>query len=139
MPFEPEEMVINTHEMPWMPMSEGGCGKILRVCHETGQWTILFKQDAGSCTPPHRHLAAADFYVIEGCIEYRGGVARAGHFAREPMGAIHEKTTFTEDTIYLFTSYGALAMFGPDGSIAGIMDAQTLQGMIDAQANAEQP
>ena len=52
------------------------------------------------------------------------------------MGAVHERTTFSEDTIYLFTSYGALAMYGPDGKIAGIMDAETFQGMLDAQAGA---
>ena len=137
MPFEPKEMIVNVDEMPWMPMGKGSWGKILRLCHETGTWTVMFKQEAGSVAPPHRHLGPADFYVLEGCIEYRGGVARSGHFAREPMGAVHEKTLFSEETIYLFTGYGGLAMYGPKGEVIGIMDVETLQGMLDGQAAAE--
>lgn len=133
MSFEPVETIINTDDLPWTPMGEGSWGKVLRTCPETGTWTILFKQEAGSFAPPHRHLAAADFYVLRGCIEYRGGVAKAGHFAREPMNAVHERTTFPEETVYLFTSYGPMAMYGPDGNIAGIFDAETLQGFMDPQ------
>ena len=136
MPFEPRETIVETHSLPWTPMGEGSWGKILRVCAETGMWTVLFKQEAGSIAPPHKHLAAADFFVIEGCIEYRGGVAKAGTFARETLGAVHERTAFPEETIYLFTSYGALAMYGPEGNIAGVLDAESLQGMLDAQASA---
>jgi anti-sigma factor ChrR (cupin superfamily) len=136
MPFEPEEMIVNVDDLPWTPMGEGSWGKVLRTCSETGMWTIMFKQEAGSFAPPHKHLAPADFYVLEGCIEYRGGVARKGHFARECLNAIHEKTVFTEDTIYLFTSYGPMAMLGPDGNIAGILDAEALQGQIDAREGA---
>ena len=133
MSFSPTEMIVDTNELPWTPMGEGAWGKLLRACPETGTWTILFKQEAGSHAPPHRHLSAADFYVLEGCIKYRGGVARAGHFAREPMGAIHERTTFPEDTVYIFTSYGPMAMHGPDGSIVGVMDAETLHALFQNQ------
>jgi anti-sigma factor ChrR (cupin superfamily) len=131
MSFQPSEMVLNCNDLPWVPMGVGAWGKVLRTCAETGAWTILFKQEAGSFAPPHQHLAAADFYVLEGCIEYRGGVAKAGHFAREPMGAIHQRTTFPEETIYLFTSYGPMAMYGPEGEIAGVMDAEGLNGLIE--------
>ncbi len=85
---------------------------------------MLFKQEAGSFVPPHKHLGPADFYVLQGCIEYRGGVAKAGHFGREPLGAVHERTSFPEETIYLFTSYGPLAMHGPNGEIVGVTDAE---------------
>jgi anti-sigma factor ChrR (cupin superfamily) len=136
MPFEPQELIVHVNDVPWSPMGEGSWGKILRACPETGAWTIFFKQEAGSFAPPHKHLAAADFYVLEGCIEYRGGVARGGDFAREPLNAVHEKTVFSEETLYLFTSYGPMAMYGPDGSIAGIFDAEGLQALIDARDKA---
>jgi anti-sigma factor ChrR (cupin superfamily) len=131
MPFEPTELVIDVDELPWVPMGVGSWGKVLRTCPETGAWTIMFKQEAGSFAPPHKHLAAADFYVLEGRIEYRGGVATAGHFAREPLNAVHEKTTFPEETIYLFTSYGPMAMYGPDGNIESVLDAELLQRLIE--------
>ena len=63
----------------------------------------------------------------------RGGIARAGHFAREPMGAVHEKTSFPEETVYLFTSYGPLAMYGPDGEIVRITDAELMHKLLEAQ------
>jgi 2,4'-dihydroxyacetophenone dioxygenase len=133
MSFEPKELVLDVDALPWIPMGEGAWGKVLRTCAETGTWTVMFKQEAGSFAPPHKHLGPADFYVLEGRIEYRGGVATAGNFAREPMNAIHEKTVFAEDTIYLFTSYGPMAMYGPDGQIIGIMDAEGLNGLIEPE------
>ena len=133
MSFQPEELNIDVNALPWMPTSDGGWGKVLRACPETGIWTVLFKQEAGTHVPPHKHLAAADLYVLQGCIDYRGGIARAGHFAREPMGAVHEKTSFPEETVYLFTSYGPLAMYGPDGEIVRITDAELMHKLLVAQ------
>jgi len=138
MSFQPEELNIDVDTLPWMPMSEGGFGKVLRACPETGTWTVLFKQEAGSHAPPHKHLAPADFYVLKGRIEYRGGTATAGHFAREPMGAVHEKTSFPEETLYLFTSYGPLAMYGADGQIAGVTDAELMHRIQLAQQSQAQ-
>ena len=132
MSSEPEELLLNVNDLEWKLMGEGTWGKILRFSTETGAWTVLFKQEAGSFVPPHRHLAPAELYVLEGCIEYRGGVAKAGHFAREPMGAVHERTSFPEDTIYLFTSYGPLAMFDPDGNIVGVTDATVMKALSQA-------
>lgn len=128
----PQEILVNADDLPWKPMGEGAWGKVLDVCLETGRFSILFKQEAGSFVPPHRHLGPADFYVLSGCLEYRGGVAKAGHFGREPAGAVHERTAFPEETIYLFTAYGPLAMLGPDGNVAFITDASTLQALRDA-------
>lgn len=137
MSFLPEEFVVNVDDLDWIPMGEGTLGKALRACPETGTWTVMFKQEANSFVPPHKHLAAADFYVLEGCIEYRGGVARAGYFAREPMGAVHEKTSFPEETVYLFTSYGPLAMYGPDKEVVGFIDAEMINALIQSQKSAD--
>ena len=130
MPFQPDELIVNVDELPWRPMGEGAWAKLLRACPETGTWTVMLKQAAGTVAPPHKHLAPAEFYVLKGRIEYRGGVAEAGYFAREPMGADHPQTSFPEETIYLFTSYGALAMYGPEGSIAGVTDAEVWHKMF---------
>lgn len=133
MPLDPQEMIVNVEKIDWMPLGEGAWGKVLRVCAETGSWTVMLKQEKGSFVPPHKHLGPADFYVLSGCVEYRGGVARAGDFAREPLGAVHERTSFPEDTIYLFTAYGPIAMYGPEGNILFVTDAEAMQGLLDAQ------
>jgi anti-sigma factor ChrR (cupin superfamily) len=131
-PLDPQELLINVDDLPWKPMGPGAWAKVLRVCAETGTWTVILKQDAGTHVPPHKHLAPADFYVFEGCVEYRGGVAKRGTFAREPMGAVHERTSFPEDTTYLFTSYGPLAMYGPDGNVIAVTDAEAIQALADS-------
>ena len=141
MPFEPEEMIVDVDSLAWMPMGEGAWGKVLRVCAETGMWTVLFKQEAGSFAPPHKHLAPADFYVLQGCIEYRGGVATAGHFAREPMGAVHERTTFPEETIYLANVHGPIAFYGEpteeggERPIIAISDWRGMKALQNAQGS----
>lgn len=132
MSIEPKEVLINSADLDWKPMGEGAWGKVLRTCTDTGSWTLLLKQEAGSVVPPHKHLGPAEFYVLSGCIEYRGGVAKAGHFGREPLGAVHEHTSFPEETIYLFTAYGPLAMYAPDGSIAFITDAEAIRAVGNA-------
>ena len=52
---------------------------------------------------------------------------------REPVNAVHEKTMFPEETLYLFTSYGPLAMYGPDKNIASVLDAEGLHGLIEPE------
>ena len=130
MAFQPDELIVNVKKLSWRPMGEGAWAKLLRACPETGTWTVMLKQAAGTAAPPHKHLGPADFYVLKGRIEYRGGVAEAGYFAREPLGAEHPETFFPEETVYLFTSYGPLAMYGPDGNIVGITDAEVWQKMF---------
>ena len=49
-----------------------------------------------------------------------------------PMGAVQDRTSFPEDTIYLFNSYGPLAIFGPDGNIIGITDAGVMKALAGA-------
>ena len=132
MASQPEELIVDTKELKWKPVGEGAWAKVLHVCPETGSWSVLLKQAKDSFVPPHKHLAPAEFYVLEGTVEYRGGVARAGYFAREPIGAVHERTSFPEDTIYYFKSYGPLAMYGPDGSIVAVSDWESMQALKDA-------
>jgi hypothetical protein len=61
MPFQPDELIVNVEDLPWKPTGEGAWAKLLRACPETGTWTVMFKQAAGTSAPPHKHLAPADF------------------------------------------------------------------------------
>ena len=127
-----DDVCIDANARPWVATGEGAWVKVLRVSSETGTWVALFKQSAGTHAPPHRHLGAAEFYVFEGCIDYRGGKAETGYYGYEPLGAIHEKTSFPVDTIYLLTSYGPLAMHNEKGELVGVMDSETMQGLLSA-------
>jgi anti-sigma factor ChrR (cupin superfamily) len=123
--------LIRTGEQPWIDMGGGNQVIVLRVSKETGFFSLLLKAPAGQVNAPHTHIGAADFYVISGGFDYRGGSARAGDWVYEPAGAIHDATTHPEDTIYLANSYGPIAFHGKDGGYSHITDWRAIKAMAD--------
>src|SRR5579885_1720311 len=127
--------LIRTREQPWIDMGGGNQAIVLRVSKETGFFSMLLKAPAGQVNAPHTHIGAADFYVIEGGFDYRGGSARAGDWVYEPAGAVHAATTHPMDTLYIANVYGPVAFHKPDGSIASILDWRSLQALADRTAS----
>ena len=126
--------LIRTAEKPWLNMGGGNEVIVLRVSRETGFFSILIKAAAGQVNAPHTHIGAADFYVISGGFDYRGGSAREGDWVYEPAGAVHDATTHPMDTIYLANSYGPVAFHGKNGGIAGIFDWRTIAALESKSA-----
>jgi len=104
--------LVQTNDLKWIETPGGNSLKILRVSEESGSWSALFRAAKGTTNPPHVHLGPADFYVLSGVMEYRGGVSRAGDWIYEPNGAEHEATHHPEETIYLANVHGAIAFYG---------------------------
>jgi anti-sigma factor ChrR (cupin superfamily) len=102
----------------------GNAIKYLWYSDETCAWSAIIKARAGTVNAPHTHLGNADFYVISGALEYRGGFAKAGDWVYEPAGAVHEATTHPEDTVYLANVRGPIAFHGPDGKIAYVTNGE---------------
>ncbi len=125
--------LIRTSEKPWIGMGGGNQVIVLRVSRETGFFSILIKAPAGQVNAPHTHIGAADFYVISGGFDYRGGSAREGDWVYEPAGAVHDATSHPMDTVYLANSYGPVAFHGKNGGIAGIFDWRTIAALADSQ------
>jgi 2,4'-dihydroxyacetophenone dioxygenase len=123
--------LIHTGERPWIDMGGGNQVIVLRVSKETGFFSLLIKAPAGQVNAPHTHIGAADFYVISGGFDYRGGSARAGDWVYEPAGAVHDATTHPMDTIYLANSYGPVAFHGKNGGIAGLFDWRTIAALAE--------
>jgi quercetin dioxygenase-like cupin family protein len=114
--------LIHADDLKWIETPGGNAVKVLRASEETGWWTALFRAAPGTTNPPHIHLGDAEFYVLSGVLEYRGGVARTGDWIYEPNGADHEATHHPEETVYLSNVRGAIAFYGKDRSIVGISD-----------------
>jgi 2,4'-dihydroxyacetophenone dioxygenase len=123
--------LIRTGEQPWTDMGGGNQAIVLRVSKETGFFSMLIKAPAGQINAPHTHIGAADFYVISGGFDYRGGSAREGDWVYEPAGAVHDATTHPMDTIYLANSYGPIAFHGKDGGYSHITDWRAIKAMQD--------
>jgi anti-sigma factor ChrR (cupin superfamily) len=124
--------LIHTSKGEWIQAGDGNEFMVLRISKETGAWSALVRAKAGQVNPPHTHIGPADFYVLEGGFDYRGGSARAGDWVYEPAGAVHEATTHPIDTVYLANVYGPVAFHGPDGKFTSILNGHVVQAMVDA-------
>jgi anti-sigma factor ChrR (cupin superfamily) len=126
--------LVRTDDLDWIDDGVGNQVKVLRINEETGFFHILIKARAGQVNPPHTHLGPADFYVIEGGFDYRGGSARTGDWVYEPTGAVHDATTHPMDTIYLANVYGPVAFHDAEGGIAGILDWRSMKALAEKAA-----
>ncbi len=126
-------LLIRPDDLKWIETGGGNSLKVLRVSEETGSWSALFRAAKGTTNPPHIHLGPADFYVIEGVLEFRGGVARAGDWIYEPNGAVHEATHHPEETIYLANVHGGIALTGENQEILGISDWRAMKALQEQQ------
>jgi len=134
--FDPiDAALVRTNDQECIDTGGGNQFKVLRISKETGAWSALIKAPAGQVNPPHTHLGPADFYVISGGFDYRGGSARAGDWVYEPAGAVHEATTHPVDTVYLANVYGPVAFHGKDGTYSGMLDWRAVKAMVDAAKN----
>src|SRR5258705_4107638 len=124
--------LIHTDKGEWIQSGDGNQFMVLRISKETGAWSALVKAKAGQVNPPHTHIGPADFYVISGGFDYRGGSARAGDWVYEPAGAFPEARSDPWDTVVLANVYGPSAFHGPDGKFSGILNGQAVQAMVGA-------
>jgi len=130
--FDPlDAALVRSNEQEWIATRDGNEFKVLRISKETGAWSALIKAKAGQVNPSHTHLGPADFYVLSGQIDYRGGCAKAGDYIYEPAGAVHEATSHPVDTVYLANVYGPVAFHGKDGTISGVLDWRAMKAMVD--------
>jgi len=130
--------LVRTKNKQWINAGDGNEFLVLRISKETGAWSALVRAKAGQVNAPHTHIGPADFYVLSGGFDYRGGSAREGDWVYEPAGAVHEATTHPVDTVYLANVHGPVAFHDSKGGIAGILDWRAVQKMVDnAQKKAK--
>jgi len=135
MAFDPiGASLVRTKNQQWIDTGTGNQFLVLRISKETGAWSALIKAKAGQVNAPHTHIGPADFYVLSGGFDYRGGSAREGDWVYEPAGAVHEATTHPVDTVYLANVHGPVAFHDGKGGFSSILDWRAVQGMVDAAA-----
>jgi len=123
----PLEVLQNTAQLRWIAIVAGIDYRLLFTSRETGRWTVLFRCQPGSSFPRHKHYGAGEYFVVKGRMEYRMGSAEAGTYGYEPLGAVHDSTTFPEYTELLFTNFGPVVFLNEDESVASILDSDLLE------------
>jgi len=129
----PKDLLVRCKDLPWQPLGPGTWFKLLRISEETGVWTSLIKMEAGSRFAAHKHLGAAEFFVIKGEFDYRAGTAKVGDYGYEPLGALHGATTCTVESEYVITTYGPIAFLNEDGSVQMMYDFSAAKKLWDEQ------
>ncbi|NMI00389.1 2,4'-dihydroxyacetophenone dioxygenase family protein [Pseudonocardia acidicola] len=135
-----EDRSVKTADLAWVPFCEGISFKLLRVSPETGAWTVLFHADAGAGFDRHKHLGPAEYFMISGRMEIRGGeeaggtTAVAGDYGYEANGMLHDWTNFPEESVFYFTNIGPLGFLDDDDNVVGVLDWQGVVAMSSAPA-----
>ena len=137
------DLQVTPGDIPWKKIREGAYIKLLRTCPVTGTWVVMLRNEPGTSVPPHKHNGPAEYYVMKGKVEVRGGVenggntAYAGDYGYEPNGVIHEKTYFPELTEYLFINHGSLQYLDDDGNVLMVLDWQAIEALWEKAEIAE--
>lgn len=132
------DIYIDGSATAWVPFSEGIDIKVMRVSSESGAWTALFRCAQGSGFARHRHLGPAEYFMVSGKMEVRGGrenggiTAVTGDYGYEPLGVIHDWTSFPEDTVFFFTQDGPLEFLTDDDATAFILDWRNIAALRQA-------
>ena len=123
------ERLTKPEDEPWRSLAEGIDIKLLFSSHETGRWTVIIRGQPGASFARHKHYAAGEYYVIKGQMDYRMGSATEGTYGYEPLGVIHDETTFTEYTELFFTNYGPVLFLDDDDNVVSILDNAFLESL----------
>jgi hypothetical protein len=135
-----QDIALHTSELEWKPFCPGITFKLLRVSAETGAWTVLFHCEAGSGFDRHLHIGAAEYYMVYGRMDIRGGdegggfTAVAGDYGYEANSMLHDWTNFPEETVFFFTDQGPLGFLDENEKIASILDWEGVRDMYNNPA-----
>ena len=128
---------VDTREIPWLVMpSMPDVGlKLLRVSEETGFVSMIVKHNG--VAPPHTHIGASDFLVLNGALGVRSGPPEGygpGVWFLEPAGARHDATQRVndEDLIYTANIYGPLVFdTGPGTPVEAVVSWLDYKNMAE--------
>ena len=72
------DVYVSNEDLPWKCLRDGYDFKLLRTCSTTGTWVVLFRSVAGGSVPHHKHISAAEYFVLKGKFEVRVGKENGG-------------------------------------------------------------
>ncbi len=126
------DTLARSAQMDWIETTPGtGFMKILWFSAETGRWAALLRWKKGHVARPHKHLSAAQAFMLSGKLQVRDAIYEAGDYLYEANGMVHGETTALEDTEYLFICDGPVLYFD-DAGFTGYLGWEQLQRMQEA-------
>lgn len=140
-----ELLTLNVNDVPLLrnALGPGINFQPLFLDPEMGIWTILGTFAPGVELPIHLHTGGVHGYTLKGewiYKEYPDQPQTAGSYLYEPASSVHTfavPETNTEDTVVLFIVNGANVSFTEDGQFHSVLDAVTVQKLVEQCAQAQ--
>lgn len=117
-------MFADINKIDYVSLGEGVRFKLLRFCKVTGDWVLYVEMQPGVKFGRHKHISPAEFFVLKGHLKFEGGSARAGVYAYEEIGEIHEEACGEEVTEFLYFGHGPVAFIDQDDKLLFIADLE---------------
>jgi 2,4'-dihydroxyacetophenone dioxygenase len=140
-----ELLTVNASDIPVLKdaLGPGINFQPLFLDPEVGVWSVIATFPPGVGLPIHLHTGPVHGYTLQGSWiyrEYPDQPQTAGSYLYEPASSVHElyvPETNTEDTVILFIVYGANVSFTDDGQFHSVLDAITVQKLVEQCAHAQ--
>lgn len=132
--WEDGSTIIRAAKVPWTPWALPGTWfKLLDYDRNRSYTVILLRIDPDAPETVHKHIGAANAFILQGGFSYEHGTIREGDFMCEAGGVIHTPRIHPDGCTLLGFMYGCVAGYDDEGNLAGIVD---VDWMIDqAKAN----
>ncbi|MFJ9714049.1 2,4'-dihydroxyacetophenone dioxygenase family protein [Streptomyces sp. NPDC101234] len=140
-----ELLTLNVNDIPLLKdaLGPGISFQPLFLDPEMGIWAIIGTFAPGVELPIHLHTGGVHGYTLKGkwiYKEYPDQPQTAGSYLYEPASSVHTfavPETTTEDTVVLFIINGANVGFTEDGQFHSVLDAVTVQELVQQCAQAQ--
>ena len=122
------DLLLDPHDIPWVPQASGVWFRPLRISLGPGTWTGLLRVTRDGTVGLHRHVAPVEAWVVGGRWRYleHDWVARPGSYVYEPAGDVHTLVPMgDEEMTTLFSVHGPIQYLGPGGEVSHVETAET--------------
>lgn len=127
---------LNPESIPWTPfVFPDTWFKLLNVNAERGSMTLILRAGKDAPTPLHKHIGAAEIFVLKGSFAYEEGSGSSGDYVYEAGGVVHIAEAGEEVEAYVIF-HGPLVGFDDAGNVTGIMDADLILDLAKANGAA---
>jgi anti-sigma factor ChrR (cupin superfamily) len=121
--FPDGSLIVRTAQVPWTPWALPGTWfKLLDYDHNHSYTVILLRIDPDAPPVTHKHLGAANAYILSGGFGYEHGSVYEGDYMVEAGGVTHTPHAHPEGCVLLGFMHGVVQGVNSDGSIAGVVD-----------------
>ena len=123
-------VVVNTEELPWLPMTgEGVTQRLLeKIGTDICRTTTIIRCLAGSPIPAHALDQGEEIIVLEGEYTDELGVYPAGSYIKNPTGTQHTSTTGSG--CVLFVKQGHLQQEDTERVVVDVANSDWRQGLV---------